>query len=234
VIFDRIDDQFSSILQRILLGTIACDRGDLHGAARLFRHARRDARRIEDLQLQELGAIGQARAQLLAGRLRHAGTLLGHARGLLDRQYVATAMMRATVATAELHLRRAVAEPSALAHAEAAAQEARRQAVREGRRREQGVACRLLGECALADGALADAAAHLHAALSLFTEMGAMVEAARTRLALAEARIAGGGTVSICAEARSLLAEAQAQLAASGAALDLARAERLAANWNIP
>jgi hypothetical protein len=62
----------------------------------------------------------------------------------------------------------------------------------------------------------------------MLTEKGMALEAARTRLALAEALVrASSGDIP--AEARTLLAEAKAQFAASGAARDLVEAERLEA-----
>ena len=61
--------------------------------------------------------------------------------------------------------------------------------------------------------------------------MGAALDAAHTRLLLAEAVVAGAQTGCIPDEARMLLAEAQAQFAVSGAALDLAQAEQIPAAW---
>jgi hypothetical protein len=61
--------------------------------------------------------------------------------------------------------------------------------------------------------------------------MGTALEAARTRVVLAEALIARAATVEIPEAARQLLSDAQAQFARSGAALDLAQAEQLAAAW---
>jgi hypothetical protein len=61
--------------------------------------------------------------------------------------------------------------------------------------------------------------------------MGAALEAARTRLVLAEALVARAGGGSISEEARTLLAEAQVQFITSGAARDLAQAQQVAATW---
>jgi hypothetical protein len=67
----------------------------------------------------------------------------------------------------------------------------------------------------------------LRAAVGVLTDVGAALEAARARLALAEAL----ATVEISPETRRLLTEARAQFAASGAVLDLDQAEQLAATW---
>ena len=93
------------------------------------------------------------------------------------------------------------------------------------------LARRLLGQCALAQGVHASAEAHLRASLALLTEMGTALEAARTRLALAEALAAQAYDGPVPDESRALLAEAQAQFATSGAAPDLAQAEQIAAAW---
>jgi hypothetical protein len=180
-----------------------------------------------------VSATGQARARLLAGRVREAAVLLEHTRTRLARQYMAGPLMNATLATAELHLCLATGDRHALAQAQAGAQEALGQAVREGRRREEGLARRLLGQCALAMGSPGEAAVHLRASLTLLAEIGAALEAARTRLALAEALVAVGGTGSIPAPARTLATEAQAQFAASGAVLDEAAVTQLLALWEL-
>jgi hypothetical protein len=55
----------------------------------------------------------------------------------------------------------------------------------------------------------------------------------RARLVLAETLVVGATSGVVAVEARVLLEEARDQFAASGAALDLARAERLAAAWGV-
>jgi tetratricopeptide (TPR) repeat protein len=224
-VFDRLGDQFGSLCQWHALGAIACDRGDLSRAAQAFRLARRGARRIGDLLLQQLGAIGQARARLLGGRVRQAAALLEHARALLDQQNVADVAVSAALATAELSLSQVPGDGAALSRARAAAEEALCLAERQDRRREEAQARRLLGQCALAGGAPAEAEVHLRASLAMLGAMGARLEAARTRRALAETLLAEAGTIS--EEAQQLIAEARAQFASSGASLDLAEAVRL-------
>jgi hypothetical protein len=100
-------------------------------------------------------------------------------------------------------------------------------------RREEALARRLLAACALAGGDRACAEAHLRTALAMQMEMGAALEAARPRLALAEAVVAGAQARHIPEEARTLLAEARAGFAACGAAGDVARAEQVAAAWQM-
>jgi hypothetical protein len=77
----------------------------------------------------------------------------------------------------------------------------------------------------------AEAVTHLRAALALQLELGAALEAARTRLLLAEALVQAAGDGRVPAEALTLVDDARAQFATSGAALDLARAEQLSAAW---
>jgi hypothetical protein len=118
-----------------------------------------------------------------------------------------------------------------LAGAQVAAEKALGLATSQQRRWEEAVAWRLLGQCALAQGCPGDAEAHLRASLALLTEIGAALEAARTRLTLAAALVMAAQSPRIPEEARTLLAEAQAQFITSGAALDLAQAEQIAAAW---
>jgi hypothetical protein len=86
--------------------------------------------------------------------------------------------------------------------------------------------CWWQGARAAGDGRAAGA--HLRAALVQQEEIGAAMEAARTRLALAETLMAGADAGTRSAEAKGLLVEAQAQFASSGAALNLAQAQALA------
>jgi hypothetical protein len=95
----------------------------------------------------------------------------------------------------------------------------------------QALAEHLLGRCALAQGDTSGAEAHLRAALDIHMVLGAALEAARTRLLLAQALGAREAQGPIPHEAKAHLAAAQAQFVASGAALDLAQAEQLAAAW---
>src|SRR5207237_886811 len=96
---------------------------------------------------------------------------------------------------------------------------------------EEAVVRRLLGQCTLANGKCDAAEGHLRSTLALQTELGTALEAARTRLALAQALGRGTEGTKVPAEALVLLAEARAGFAASGATLDLAQAEDLAAAW---
>lgn len=100
-----------------------------------------------------------------------------------------------------------------------------------GWRREAAQAQRLLGQCALAGGAFADATPHFRAALDVLIEISAALEADRTRLALAEALetdAAMGHRSDGSDEVSTLLAQARTGFATRGAAWDLARAEQIA------
>jgi hypothetical protein len=144
---------------------------------------------------------------------------------LLDQQNVAEVAVSAALAMAELSLAQAPGDGAALYRARVAAEEALRLAAGQDRRREEALARRLLGQCALAGGAPAEAEVHLRAALEMLDAMGARLEAARTRRALAETLLAEVGTNS--EEAQQLIAGARVQFASSGASLDLAQAVRL-------
>jgi hypothetical protein len=115
--------------------------------------------------------------------------------------------------------------------AQAAAEAALLRATDQGRRFDEALARRLRGQCALARGDNPVAESDLRTALALQTEIGADLEGARTRLALAVMLIHGVVWETTTEEAQALLAAARSQFAASGAQLDLARAEQLAAAW---
>jgi len=104
-----------------------------------------------------------------------------------------------------------------------------------GRRREQALAHRLLGQCLLRGGSAAGAVEHLRAALNLQVAMGAALEAARTRVVLAAAAATAtqaGNEGKPMEEARALLAEAMVSFMTSGATLDRHQASSLAAAWS--
>jgi hypothetical protein len=88
---------------------------------------------------------------------------------------------------------------------------------------------RVLGDIALADGALSDAESYLSASYDTFVAIQSRFEAARTRLSQAELAHARGelATASAClSEARAVFAEPQAPRYVE-------RTERLAAEWGI-
>ncbi len=138
----------------------------------------------------------------------------------------------ATLFTAMLRLRQ-----GAVPEARAAAEEARRMAVGGGWRRHDAMAQRLLGQCALARGDYGEAEGYLRAALVLQIKDGARLEAARTRLALAQmyARATpwggGGAANDTPVLALELLTEARTSFVASRAALDVAAADAIAQDW---
>jgi hypothetical protein len=159
--------------------------------------------------------------------LHVAALLLQHSCALAAAHRDAWVGLQARLLTAELHLLRGT--PDSVGEAWAAAEEVERWALRQGYRREEALARRLLGQCALAGGSPAAAAVHLRAALEMLDAIGARLEAARTRRALAETLLVAAGARS--EEARQLIADAQVQFASSGASLDLAEAEPLIAAW---
>jgi len=214
----------------LLLGEIAAERGDVAAAVALCRRARRLARRLGVVELEGQALLSQARALLhedpagpRRSRVRVAAMSLERVHVLVSVSGLASFDVQVTLLTAVLRRRQG-------AHAEARtdAEEALRVAVARGRRREDAQARRLLGECARVEGDLVAAEIHLRAALALETSAGAMLEAARTRLALAKALGRGGHRPG---EALALLHEARARFAAAGAMDDLVRAERVAAEW---
>jgi hypothetical protein len=160
--------------------------------------------------------------------MRHAAALLDWARNLLADNAIADAAMTAALLTAETYVHTSGDEHSAIVQAQAATEEVLRLATGSGRRREEALALRLLGQCALVQGTPAEAVPHLRASLRLLDEAGMALEAARTRLVLAQALAIGTATGEIPAEAATLLGEAQAQFVTSGAALDLAQAKQYA------
>ncbi len=212
------------------LGGIACERGDLAAAATWYRRARHLARRVGSIDVDALAALGLVRVRLCGlptgARRRAATALLEQGCAVATRHGLALPSVRAALLTAEVSLRQ-----GALAAAQVAAEKALERATSEQRRWEEGVARRLLGQCALARGAFSDAEAHLRAALNILAEMGAALEAARTRVVLAQALAVQAGHGLVPDEARALLAEATDQCAISGATLDLAQAEQLSALW---
>jgi tetratricopeptide (TPR) repeat protein len=209
------------------LGRIAEERGDVTAAATWCRRARRLARRMGLPLMEARAAVGHARACLRSGRLRLAALLLERAQVLTTASIYRQVLMEVTLLVAELHIYR-----GAIAEAQARAGEAVHEATERGWRWDAAQAQRCLGQCALAEGLPAEA--HLRTALTLQLEMDAALEAARTRLLLAQTLATETGRAGIPAEARMLLIQAQAQFVVSGAALDLAQAEQLATAWESP
>jgi hypothetical protein len=135
------------------------------------------------------------------------------------------------LARAELQLRRVDLGQDTIDEALASADEGRSLATRGGYRREMALARRLLGRCALARSLSIESLAHLDAALAMQTEMGAELEAARTRMTIVEATTAAAQQSSIPPEAPKLLAQAREAFLSAGAAHDLREAKRLAVSW---
>jgi len=221
--------QLGIAVSRTNLGEVACDRGDLTAAFGWCRGARLLARRIDLRDEETRATLGQARVRLRAGRLRAARALVERAQALVDEHDLALLAVQPIRLLAEIRLLQ-----GDLDTAQAAADETLRLATAGGRRREQALAHRLLGQCLLRGGSAAGAVGHLRAALTLQVAMGAALEAARTRVVLATAAAAqvGGGGKPI-EEARALLAEAMVSFMTSGATLDQHQASSLAAMWSF-
>jgi hypothetical protein len=83
----------------------------------------------------------------------------------------------------------------------------------------------------LARGDNPAAESDLRTALALQTEIGAHLESARTRLALAVTLMHGAVQEATAEEAHTLLVAARSQFTASDAKVELAQAEELAASW---
>jgi tetratricopeptide (TPR) repeat protein len=213
------------------LGWVACERGELTAAATWCRRARRLARRSDLPWVEADASLGQACAYLRGvpsrGRWHCATVLLAHGRTLATAHAWTLLAAQAALLGAELQLRGLAVDQGALCAAQASAEEALRLAIGGQMRREEAVARRLLGQCVLCRGAADEAMEHLRAALARQREMGADLEAARTRLVLAEALATGAERGSSREEADTLLAEAETQFTRSGAALDLAAAEQV-------
>ena len=212
------------------LGEIAFAHGDLAAATAWYRHARHLARRCGAPDIEALAPLSLVRTYLLSlptGALRPAAkALLERGCAVATRCGFSLAIVRAALLEAEAYMRWGT-----LAEARAKAEEALHYATTVGRKREEALARRLLGQCAQARGAYAESEVHLRAALALLTEMGAALEVARTRALLAETLAAQADGEPIPAEARALPSEALVQFTASRAALDLARAEQMAVSW---
>lgn len=212
------------------LGRIACERGDLATAVTWYRRTRHLARRCGSIDVEALAALGlvcaRLRGQPAGGRQRTATVLLEQGCAVATRHGLALPAVRAALLRAEVYLRQ-----DALAEAQVAAETALELATSRQRRWEEGVARRLQGQCALAQHCPCEAEAHLRAALTVLTETGAALEAARTCLALAHALVMGTAADGIPTEASTLLAAAQAQFIRSGATLDLTQAQAAAAAW---
>jgi tetratricopeptide (TPR) repeat protein len=224
-VFDRVGDLFGSIVCGVYLGYVARDRGALPAAATWFRQARRLARTV-NARWQALAATGLAGVHLRAGRVRRVAAALAQAEAAAGAESFLWYVLERELVTAELHL-----VHGEIAEATAVAQRALLGAAPAGRRPDAARARCLLGRCALAQSEYAAATSHLRAALEVQVEIGTALEAARTRMALAEGLVAGIGSGEILAEARMLLAAARAQFAASEAVLDLARADHLSTAW---
>jgi tetratricopeptide (TPR) repeat protein len=225
-VFERIGFVYGVAVCWMQLGRVACERGELGTAVRRQRRARRLAHSSRHPEVEALAVVWQARVHLRAEQPRAAAALLEYGRGLGQTTGWERLALRQNLIAAEIELHSAM-DSHALRQAHRTATHVVQQAVDGHVPMEEALARRLLGQCLLAQGLPAEAVTSLRAALALQQDIGATLEAARTRLCLAEAlTIAGDG--SDPDEARALLAAAQAQFTASGAALDAMRVRKMA------
>jgi hypothetical protein len=223
-----IDQQVPMALSWFFLAHAALERGALVEASRRCRVARRLCQG-HDAGVDAGALWVRAWIQLYAGRAGVATRLVGQARALLATVTGCPCdwlLPRVAMLDTLLQLER-----GAVAEATAVAEQVLTQAARSGRRQEEALALHTLARCARARGDLSEAETHLRRALVIQGEFGFALDAARTRLALAEVLVAGAGARAVPQEALALVAGARAQCAASGAARDVAHAEQLAAAW---
>jgi hypothetical protein len=225
---ERLGDQRGLLRCWIGLAEVACARGDGHGVAAYCRHARRLARRQGNHFMETMALLLEVQAWLQVSharsRLRASAVVLAWVQVLVRTHSftaegiqfasVRTPAMQLTLLKAQLHL-----QQGALDEASAAAAAVEHWAQAEGRRYEQALAQRLLGQCALDGADPSTAAEYLRAALAEQVGCDAALEAAHTRLVLAAALESCPASGSASAEARRLWEEAHAQFTASGALL---------------
>jgi tetratricopeptide (TPR) repeat protein len=210
-----------------LWADVALEQGRLQVAASRYRRARRLARHSWHVAW---AVLGQAQVCLRAGRLGRAAILLQCARPYI--QGDAWLLREAALPGAEWKVRALIAGRGTLAEAIAEVQEAIR-LTSEPPGLEETLARRLLGQCSIVGGSFSEAERHLRTALTAQIALGAGLEAARTRLILAEALVGAGGGVPVPDDARTLLAEALTQFTVSGALLDVVQATEAAAEWGV-
>ncbi len=198
---------------RLGLAWVAVERGDLGGAARWARAARRLARAGGAHDIAMLAPLTLACVRL---RGRTAGTswrrllaVVEAACALATRRGFPRAGIDAALLRAEAHIAH-----GAPAEARSAAEDALRRARDQQRRREEARALYLLGLCALTEGQAAAGEAHMRAALALQKEAGGWLDDAHTCVALA--RLLGDEST----EGHALLTAAWEQFTVSGVTLE--------------
>ncbi len=233
---ERLGDQRGLLRSWVYLAEVACARGDGRSVSIYCRRARLLARRQGNHFMNAIALLLQVHAWLegshARSRLRASTVVLGWVHALVTThtftaegiQFASIRMpaMQLTLLTAQLRL-----QQGALAEARAAGLEVEQWAQGEGRQYDGALAQRVLGQCALAQGDLVAAESHLRVALERQIACGAALEAARTRLALAQVLVATRGPSGIPVEARMLLTEAEVQYTTCGVTWDLALVEQL-------
>jgi hypothetical protein len=153
---------------------------------------------------------------------------------LLDQAYVVATtcdlkleMIQIVLVRAQLQLG---ANPGGQGDLEAAGElvtEGLRLSTQGGYRREEALAHRLAARFSMLRHELAEAETHLRLALTIMTEIGAVLEVARTRLVLAEVSNSREGPNYNVKEAIRLIAQARESFLAVGAKWDLGQAKRM-------
>ncbi len=202
------------------LGDLANERGDVATAMTLTRQARRVAHQLGLDDLEALAALAQARVFLRKGRIRAPEALIERARQLAADNNATKTSVEACLTMSEFRLHQNLAPES-----RTAADTGGRLARDHGLRREEGIAHRLSGQAALAEGNTEGATTRLRASVELLESIDARLELARSRVALARALHASDAGSS--SQADHLLASARDTFAESGASADQAEAEEL-------
>ncbi|HEV3312174.1 MAG TPA: tetratricopeptide repeat protein [Chloroflexota bacterium] len=207
------------------LGDVARERGDLDTALGLCRQSRRLAHRLDLHDLEALAALAQARVFLAAGRARAPQTLIARAMALAADNNSTKTSAEASLAMAEFRILQ-----SDHAGARTAAQDALETANTSLLVREQGLAHRVLGQVALAEGSFEAAERELRLADEVLAHIEARLESARVWILLSRVLAINSKLI----EAVKLVKRALKVFEGVGATLDAAGAARVLAALREP
>jgi tetratricopeptide (TPR) repeat protein/transcriptional regulator with XRE-family HTH domain len=230
-VFERLGDGHGRADCWTTLGCVAGERGNLTVSAWRCRAARRLARRLEINETAARATLGQGFARLRAGRLRAAATWLGQAHVIATTCDLRLETIQIVLARTQLQLAGIPVGHGSLTAAEELVREGLLLATQGGYRREEALAHRLVARCWLLRHDFVEAETHLQAALAIQTEMGAVLEAARTRLVLAETLHGSEGAGYTAKEALRLIAQARESFLATGAQWDLSDSKNIVTAW---
>ena len=226
-VFERLGDEQGRADCWTTLGCIAGDRGNLALSAWRCRAARRLAQRLQLTETVARATLGQANARLRAGHPVAAARLIEQAHLVATRCDLRLEMIQIVLIQALWQLDVLPAGQGGLERAEDLVSEGLRLSTQGGYRREEALAHRLAARCSLLRHEIDEAETHLKVALTIQTEMGAVLEVARTRLLLAEVFDRREGPVFNVKEAIRLIAQARESFLAVGAQWDLGLAKRM-------